>query len=191
MNFKKSELVDGDILVIDNKEYKFITLRGRSKLVAKDGSLLNPYRNQKVGIHKNLDGYLCSGGDVPVHLYVAYAWVDGYNKDLDITEVNHKDFDRTNNNVDNLEWVTHYDNVQYSIKGNYEVVCKSKRGINNGRATFTEDQVLKIRELYNTGKYSVADLVRMDYPELKTQKDYHSIWSTYSNIVKRKTWKHI
>lgn len=153
--------------------------------------MLNPYRNQEVGLYTNQDGYLCSGGGVPVHLYVAYAWVDGYNEDLEITEVNHKDFDRTNNNADNLEWVTHYDNIQYSVNGNYDVICESKRGTNNGRATFTEEQVLKIRELYDTGKYSVADLVRMDYPELKTQKDYHSIWSTYSNIVKRKTWKHI
>jgi hypothetical protein len=188
VNFKKGELIEGDIVDVNGEEYKFVTIRNRSKLVSKDGKLLNPYRNQEVGLHTNPDGYLCSGGGVPVHLYVAHAWVDGYDE---TKEVNHKDFDRKNNNYKNLEWVTHLENIQRSVDGNYEVICKSKRGTNNGRATFTEEQVLKIRKLYDTGKYSIADLVRMDYPELKSQKDYHSIWSTYSNIVKRITWKYI
>ena len=48
---------------------------------------------------------------MPVHLYVAYGWVDGY---FDGAEVNHKDYDRSNYNADNLEWVSHIDNVHYS-----------------------------------------------------------------------------
>ena len=31
-----------------------------------------------------------------------------------LPEVNHKDYDRTNSNVDNLEWISHADNVRYS-----------------------------------------------------------------------------
>lgn len=191
MRFKKGELQEGDIVVVDGKEYKFITERKRSKLVSRDGELLNPFKNQNVGIYMNYDGYLCSGGGVPVHRYVALAWVDGYDEKTGKIEVNHKDFNRLNNNADNLEWTTHIENVEYSVNGNYEAICKSKRGENNGRATFTKEQVLKIRELYDTGKYSISDLVRMDYPKFKTQKQYHSIWSTYSNIVKKNTWKHI
>jgi len=188
MHYKKGELKENDVVVINEKEYKFITVKGRSKLVAKDGELFNPYRNQKVGLYKDHYGYLMSGGGAHVHIYVAKAWVKGW---FEGAEVNHKDFDRTNNNADNLEWVTHLDNIQYSVDNNYETICKSKRGENNGRARFTEEQVKKIRRLYDEENYSVADLVRRDYPNLKTQKDYHSIWSTYSNIVKRKTWKYI
>ncbi len=188
MHYKKGELKENDVVVINEKEYKFITVKGRSKLVARDGELLNPYKNQKVGLYKDHYGYLMSGGGAHVHIYVAKAWVKGWFKGA---EVNHKDFDRTNNNADNLEWVTHLDNIQYSVDNNYETICKSKRGENNGRARFTEEQVKEIRRLYDEENYSVADLVRRDYPNLKTQKDYHSIWSTYSNIVKRKTWKHI
>jgi len=32
-----------------------------------------------------------------------------------LEEVNHKDYDRTNNHLDNLEWITHADNVRYSV----------------------------------------------------------------------------
>ena len=32
-------------------------------------------------------------------------------------EVNHKDFNRKNNNVENLEWVTHKENIQHSERG--------------------------------------------------------------------------
>lgn len=30
-------------------------------------------------------------------------------------EVNHKDYNRKNNNLENLEWMTHADNVRYSV----------------------------------------------------------------------------
>ena len=62
-------------------------------------------------IYYNLDGYPCFGGGIPVHLYVATGWVDGY---FDGAEVNHKDYDRTNFCADNLEWVTHLDNIHHS-----------------------------------------------------------------------------
>lgn len=174
--------------IIDGKEYREVTLRGRTKLIAKDGSAINPIRRkQKATIHINSDGYPCFGGGVPVHMYVARAWVEGY---FEGAEVNHKDFNRMNYNADNLEWVTHAENIAYTNKYNYEVVCKSSQGVNNGRATFTEEEVLEIRRLYLQG-LSVADIVKYFHPELQTQKQYHSIHSKYSKICKRETWKNL
>ena len=174
--------------IIDGKEYREVTLRGRTKLIAQDGSAINPFRRkQRATIHMNQDGYPCYGGGIPVHMYVAKAWVDGY---FEGAEVNHKDFDRMNYNADNLEWVTHTENVQYSVEQNNKVWCKSKQGVHNGRATFTEEQVRNIRKLYDEGM-SIADIVRIDYPELQTSKQYHNIHSTYANICKRNTWKNL
>lgn len=51
---------------------------------------------------------------MPVHLYVAHGWVDGY---FDGAEVNHKDYDRTNYHADNLEWITHNQNIEHSVNG--------------------------------------------------------------------------
>ena len=173
--------------IIDGKIYREITLRGRTKLIARDGSAVNPSRrNQQVTYHINKDGYPCYGGGVPIHMYVAHAWVDGY---FEGAEINHKDFNRMNYDADNLEWVTHADNVRYSRDNNPEW-NESRQGIHNGRATFTEDEVIKIRELYDDGM-AVADILRLDYPEMIHSKDYKSLHSTYLNICQRKTWKHL
>ena len=47
-----------------------------------------------------------------VHRLVAMAFIpnpNGYN------ELNHKDEDKTNNSVENLEWCTHRENIRYSL----------------------------------------------------------------------------
>ena len=93
-----------------------------------------------------------------------------------------------NNNADNLEWVTHTENIKHSVNKNSEVWNKSKQGEHNGRATFTEDKVREIRRLYDEGM-SVADILRLDHPELQTVAQYKSLHSTYLNICKRNTWK--
>ena len=73
-----------------------------------------------------------------VHQMVARAFVPGW---FECAVVNHKDEDKTNNNVNNLEWVTFADNLNYGtarkrsteghgnsrpveqIDNNYNVVC--------------------------------------------------------------------
>ena len=105
-----SELIDGE-------EYRMVTIGNRSKLISKDGKAINPIRrNQPCSVSYNKDGYPCFGGGIPVHQYVALGWVDGY---FENAEVNHKDCDRTNYCADNLEWVTHADNVRYSADLNH------------------------------------------------------------------------
>ena len=68
--------------------------------------------------HINRGGYervvLCVNGKrktMSVHRLVALVFVVGYNEDL---VVNHIDFNPSNNNPNNLEWVTQKENVRYS-----------------------------------------------------------------------------
>lgn len=124
---------------------------------------------------------------MPIHLYVAHGWVDGY---FDGAEVNHKDFNRENYNASNLEWVTHKENISYSVRYNKDVWNSSKQGINNGRSKFTEDDIVYIRKLYDSGE-TIASIVKKFYPELKTSTDYKSVHSNFSNICHRRTWKNI
>ena len=48
-----------------------------------------------------------------VHRLVAYHFVDGYSEEL---VVNHKDGNKQNNNVENLEWVTKSENDLHAYK---------------------------------------------------------------------------
>jgi hypothetical protein len=175
---------DGDIIIVNDVEYKLTTVRGRSKFVSKNGDLINPKkRNQKCTLTLNRDGYLCSGGSIPVHLYVGHAWVDGY---FDGAEINHKDFDRTNNNYTNLEWVSHQDNIKHSMKYNKNVWHKCKLGENNGRSVFTKEQISEIRNLYKSGM-SVFDIIRHQ-TNLTNYDDIKKVSSRYYCVVNNKTW---
>lgn len=182
--YKKKEITS-DTIFVDGKEYRYVELRGRGKYIARDGAAINPFRNQKATIHYNSDGYPCYGGGVPVHLYVATAWVDGW---FEGAEVNHKDFNLDNYNADNLEWVTHEENIAYSIQYNKEAWHKAKEGTNNGRAKFSVEDVLKIRRMYDSGM-SIADIIREFYPDLIHASQYKNIHSNITNIAKRRTWK--
>lgn len=179
------------------EEWKTINLLGLDYEVSNTGKIKGLGRNKELKQRYTQDGYLevTVGKEHEgrtsrrVHTLVALAFIPKPN-DYEIFEINHKDLNRENNNVDNLEWVTHQENIDYSVKNNYESICKSKRGMNNGRATFTEEEVLLIRKMFDEGK-CIADIVRFFHPELKTPKQYKNIHSTFSNIVHRRTWKNL
>jgi len=84
-------------------------------------------------------------------------------------EVNHKDSDRTNANVNNLEWVTRKENVKHSFKYGK----KNNRGENNPRANLTRKFVIKMRALYKSG-VTIGVIA----------KKYDKPWTTVGNAVK-------
>lgn len=108
----------GRSMIIDDIDYKFIDYFGTKIGVSKRGDVF--WNGTKRNINYNKDGYSVCSIDVPekgwrtvrVARLVALAYIP--NPD-NLPEVNHKDYDRTNSNVENLEWVTHADNVKYSM----------------------------------------------------------------------------
>lgn len=176
-----------DKIFVDGVEYRYVKLRGRGKYIARDGRAINPLRrNQEATININADGYPCYGGGVPIHMYVAHAWVDGY---FDGAEVNHKDFDKMNYNADNLEWISHKENVLYSMN-NSPLWKNSNLGIRNGIAHFTKEQILEIRKLYDSG-VPVGDIMRTLFDDeiIKNRTNYKNIYNHISRIGKRLSWK--
>lgn len=95
-----------------------VSSEGRVRNV-KTGKILKPKNNRRgylfVGLHKN--------GAVKnryIHRLVAQAFIPNPNK---LPEVNHKDEIKANNNLDNLEWVSHRDNSNYGKRN--ERISKS------------------------------------------------------------------
>lgn len=83
-------------------------------------------------LHSNgyLQVTLCSKTEKPIHptihVLVALAFIPNPNN---LPEVNHKDEDKTNPNVDNLEWCTPKYNNNYGTKP--ERISKANSGVNN------------------------------------------------------------
>lgn len=169
--------------IINEKEYRLVYIRGRGKWISRDGDAYNPIRfNQKATIHMNSDGYPCFGGGIPVHLYVATAWIEGW---FEGAEVDHIDYDRSNYSADNLRWISHQDNIAHSSKdeNHYKGALS---GETNGRSVFTLEDVKLIRKMYNAGM-STMEVIKKMHPEL----DFFGrkkLWNRYNRVKTKETW---
>lgn len=95
--------------------FKEILFKGNKIKINEDGTIIFK-NNKQVNINTNADGYhviSMNNRTIGVHRLVALAFVDNDNPESK-TEVNHKDFNRINNHYQNLEWLTHADNIKYS-----------------------------------------------------------------------------
>lgn len=94
-------------------------VRSLDRVVYKSDGVFQKRYGRLLPHKENKDGYrivrLSKDGvrkQFNVHSLVAKTFVSGY---FEGAEVNHKDCGRTNNVPENLEWVTHFDNIQYTI----------------------------------------------------------------------------
>ena len=159
---------------------KPITLNGADYLVDDKGNVYG--KTGKIKQRPNDDGYASFTGGCDkrrrrycTHRIVAELFVPN---PYGLPEVDHKDANRMNPAADNLEWVTHYENVQRAVrKGN----TKGKiRGTKNPKAKLNEDDVRRIRQQY-AGGLSIREIHRQS----------GIAKSTIGNIVHRHTWKHV
>ena len=81
---------------------------------------------------------------VSIHRLVLTNFTENDNKDN--LQVNHIDFNRRNNNLENLEWVTPKENIQYTRKHGRGANCK---GIKASMAKLTTQQVCEIAESWD------------------------------------------
>lgn len=111
---------------------------------------------------------------IHVHRLLAVTYIDNpENKPF----VNHKDGDKLNCCVSNLEWVTRQENVDHAMDNN---LVPAMIGVNNGRALLTEDQVREIYLSLLDGESSIV-----------LAKLYGVEQTTIGNIKRRRLWKHI
>ena len=117
-----------------------------------------------------------------IHTLVAKQFIP--NSDINKTQVNHKDGNKQNNNVDNLEWTTPIENVQHSIqilgKNNCEgnnPNAKPIQGVNKNGDIIKFDSVIQGARYFNKDtqrkeKYTQNSLWRALNGFRKTYKGY-------------------
>jgi len=88
--------------------------------------------------------------------------------------VNHKDGNKLNNLIDNLEWCTHSENNKHA----FTIGLKCQKLENAPNVKLCEADVARIRHLHKTGKYFHRELAVM----FDVQR------TVITNIVNYKTW---
>lgn len=98
-----------------------------------------------------------------VHRLVALTFIQNPNN---LPEVNHKDGDKSNNSVNNLEWVTCKQNIKHAVLND----------LSHAKLNFND--IKDIKNLYASGKYTYYDLANM----------YNVSYSNIGYIIRNKTW---
>ncbi len=113
-----------------------------------------------------------------VHRLVAQAFIPNPNN---LPDVNHKNGDKTDNRVKNLEWVTRRQNLEHGFKI-YPIANRPlARGEQSWCAKLKDDDIPIIRMRFKNGELS----------QRKLAKEYGVSHTTIKGIINGWTWKHV
>ena len=153
--------------------------------ISNQGRVKNP-KGKILGGSTHKDGYrfiTIKGKQMPIHRIVAESFIKNeYNKPF----VNHKDGNKMNNSVDNLEWVTQQENIQHSYKNKLQ---PSK--VKTYKGKFTDEQRQQIKDEYNNTdisrrqlalKYNVSHTCICDI--INDKYKYADKVNTYEEVAK-------
>lgn len=142
--------------------------------------ILNPYTDRGgylwLSFSKNKKSYFQL-----IHRLVANAFIPNpKNK----RTVNHKNGDKTDNRVENLEWCTQSENNFHAYKNGLQTpgkLVKDQLGEKNLQAKLTKKQVLEIRKKHSLGIYTQKEI----------GEQYGVGISCINAIIKNRSWRHI
>lgn len=191
----RNECVEGDVIWRDIKGYEGYyqvssdgRVRSLDRYVPSKNDSIKLCRGVERVLALNEHGYLQTslynhgmnnkknGKHYMVHRLVAEAFIPNpENK----PEVNHKDGDKLNNNVSNLEWVTKSENVRHAYATGLNSIEQARRNLHKASLVSAELTRIKCKcietgQLYNS--YTEAgELTRTSAIEIKVSCDKHSV----------------
>jgi hypothetical protein len=150
--------------------------RGWAKSVNKPGKILKPCNNGNGYLYITLMVNASRKTHSYIHKLVATHFLHNYNKH---PEVNHKDGDKSNNNVANLEWISILENRRHA----------SKMGLNQKRGKkINAVKVVNIStgELFGCIR-DVADRFSLNYGTLKDGLRHNRVYKGFQKVQSIKT----
>jgi len=163
--------------------YYQVSNLGRVKSLSRELNVKNGIRKTKERIIANTNngtGYLiCSLSkknkrkSILTHRLVATAFIENF--DI-LKEVNHKDGNKKNNSLCNLEWVTRQENINHS----WDNKLTNCIGETHHSSKLNNSLVLELRSDYSSGNYKIQQLANK----------YNLHHETVRNVISRKTWNH-
>lgn len=123
-------------------------------------------RNGYMQVHVSKDN---KGKYLSVHRLVARAFVPGF---VEGADVNHKDEDKTNNRVDNLEWCSHSYNSQYGHRNDTMVEQRSLEVVMMSEDGSTIREFPSLREAARASGVSAAHICQVCKGERKKAGGY-------------------
>lgn len=132
--------------------------------ITKDGRIINKHNGRTVKPQMNGTGYcrVSIGGKLQfVHRLVATKYIPNPEN---LPQVNHKDGNKLNNSVDNLEWVSNRDNSLHALKNGWMRIEENHQfaKLNRKQVQFikSHDEMSRkeLAELFNVSPRTITDI---------------------------------
>lgn len=148
--------------------------------ISEDGTIISLYTGKTKSQHVGSTGYYMvslshEGKSRPqrVHRLLASMFISNPEKK---PEVNHVDGNKLNNSLDNLEWVTHEENMRHA----FSTGLANNTGSKNGLSKLKEKDIPIIRQLLTDG-----------VSQYKIAREFNVSRSAILNIKIRGAWSHV